>query len=88
MKTIKNNICIVNGKWSTNNFGDTINTPEQQQQFMDKLNRVKQFSNCRELTHRKVEVLFRILDTNETTDRALTRLLEMNTKEIKNLCLE
>jgi hypothetical protein len=79
---------VINGKWSTNNFGDTIETTEQQQQFMDKLNRVKQFSNGRELTYRKVEVLFRILDTNETTDRALTRLLEMNTKEIKNLCLE
>jgi hypothetical protein len=78
---------VINGRWETQQ-GDKINTPEQQQQFMDKLNRVKQFSNGRELTHRKVEVLFRILDTNETTDRALTRLLEMNTKEIKNLCLE
>ena len=88
MKTIKNNICIVNGKWSTNIFGDAIETTQQQQQFMDKLNRVKQFSNGRELTHRKVEVLFKILDTNDTTDRALTRLLEMDTKDIRSLCLE
>jgi hypothetical protein len=78
---------IVNGKWSTNIFGDAIETTEQQQQFIDKLNRVKEFARGRELTHRKVEVLFRILDTNETTDRALTKLLEMNAKEIKNLCL-
>lgn len=78
---------IVNGKWSTNRFGDAITTTEQGNEFMDKLRRVKQFSSGRELTHRKVEVLFRILDTNETTDRALTRLLDMDAKEIKNLCL-
>lgn len=78
---------IVNGKWSTNIFGDAIETTEQQRQFIDKLNRVKQFSSGRELTHRKVEVLFRILDTNETTDRALTRLLDMDAKDIRNLCL-
>jgi len=77
---------IINGKWTTQH-GDTIRTPEQQQQFIDKLNRVKQFSSGRELTHRKVEVLFRILDTNETTDRALTRLLDMDAKDIRNLCL-
>jgi hypothetical protein len=78
---------IINGKWSTNKFGDAIETTEQGNEFMDKLNRVKEFSRGRELTHRKVEVLFRILDTNDATDRALTKLLEMNTKEIKNLCL-
>jgi hypothetical protein len=78
---------IVNGKWSTNSFGDAIETTEQGNEFMDKLRRVKEFSKGRELTHRKVEVLFRILDTDETTDRALTKLLEMNAKEIKNLCL-
>jgi hypothetical protein len=79
---------IINGKWSTNIFGDAIETTEQGNEFMDKLRRVKEFSNGRELTHRKVEVLFRILDTNETTDRALTRLLEMDTKDIRSLCLE
>lgn len=79
---------IVNGKWSTNSFGDAIETTEQGNEFMDKLRRVKEFSRGRELTHRKVEVLFSILDTDETTDRALTRLLEMNKKDIKNLCLE
>ena len=79
---------IINGKWSTNIFGDAIETTEQGNEFMDKLRRVKEFSRGRELTHRKVEVLFRILDTNDATDRALTSLLEMNQKEIKNLCLE
>lgn len=78
---------IINGKWSTNSFGDAIETREQGNEFMDKLRRVKEFSRGRELTHRKVEVLFRILDTNDATDRALTSLLEMNQKEIKNLCL-
>lgn len=79
---------VINGKWSTNIFGDAIETTEQGNEFMDKLNRVKEFSRGRDLTHRKVEVLFRILDTNETTDRALTKLLDMNQKEIKRLCLE
>ena len=79
---------VINGKWSTNIFGDKIETTEQGNEFMDKLNRVKEFSRGRDLTHRKVEVLFRILDTNDATDRALTKLLEMNQKDIKNLCLE
>jgi hypothetical protein len=79
---------IINGKWSSNRFGDPIETTEQGNEFMDKLNRVKQFSRGRELTHRKVEVLFKILDTNETTDKALTRLLDMDSKEIRNLCLD
>lgn len=78
---------IINGRWETQH-GDAIKSPQEQQQFIDKLNRVKEFSRGRELTHRKIEVLFRILDTNETTDRALTKLLNMNTKDIKRLCLE
>ena len=78
---------IVNGKWSTNRFGDAITTTEQGKEFMDKLRRVKEFSRGRDLTHRKVEILFSILDTNETTDRAMASLLEMSSKEIKNLCL-
>jgi len=76
---------IINGKWSINAFGDSITTTEHQQQFTDKLNRVKLFASGRQLTHRKVEVLFKILDTNATTDNALTKLLAMNTNEIKKI---
>lgn len=77
---------ITNGRWTTQ-YGDPLTTPQQHQDFTDKLNRVKQFSSGRSLTHRKIEVLFKILDTNDTTDGALTKLLTMNKKEIKNLCL-
>lgn len=77
-------IQILNGRW-TNQYGDPITTPEQQQQFTDKLNRVKQFSSGRRLTSDKIRVLFSILDSNNTTDNALTKLLAMNTNEIKKL---
>jgi hypothetical protein len=75
---------ILNGRWTTQ-YGDPITTPEQQQQFTDSLNRVKLFSQGRRLTHRKIEVLFKILDTNAVTDHALTKLLEMNNNDIKKL---
>ena len=77
---------IIAGRWTTQ-YGEPLTTPQQHQDFTDRLNRVKQFTSGRSLIHRKVEVLFKILDTNETTDGALTKLLEMNNKEIKNLCL-
>lgn len=75
---------ILNGRWTTQH-GDKLTTPQQHQQFTDKLNRVKQFASGRSLTHRKIEVLFSILDTNEVTDNALTKLLAMNGREIKRL---
>jgi len=84
MKTTKNNICIINGRWTTQ-YGDPITTPEQQQQFTDSLNRVKLFASGRRLTHRKIEVLFKILETTTTTDNALTKLLAMNNNDIKKL---
>jgi len=77
---------VINGRWETQH-GDKITTPQQHQDFTDRLNRVKQFASGRSLTHRKVEVLFKILDTNDTTDGALTKLLDMSKKELKNLCL-
>jgi hypothetical protein len=77
---------IINGRWTTQ-YGEPLTTPQQHQDFTDRLNRVKQFASGRTLTPRKVEVLFKILDTNEVTDNAMTKLLEMSKKEIKNLCL-
>jgi hypothetical protein len=76
---------IINGKWSINAFGDSITTTEHQQQFMDKLVRVKQYSNGRRLTSNKIKILFSILDSNNVTDNALTKLLSMNSSDIKKL---
>jgi hypothetical protein len=75
---------ILNGRWTTQ-YGDPITTPEQQQQFTDSLNRVKQFSYGRRLTHHKIQILFSILDSNDNTDNAMTKLLAMNGSQIKNL---
>jgi len=75
---------VINGYWVDNN-DDKITTPEQQQQFTDSLNRVKQFSHGRRLTHNKITVLFKILETTTTTDNALTKLLAMNNNDIKRL---
>ena len=75
---------VKNGHWTTQ-YGEPLTTIEHHQQFTDKLNRVKQFASGRALTHRKIEVLFKILDTNEVTDNALTKLLSMNSSEIKKI---
>ena len=77
-------IQIKNGRWTTK-YGDMLTPPQQHQQFIDKLSRVKQFASGRALTHRKIEVLFSILETDEVTDNALTKLLAMNGREIKRL---
>ena len=75
---------ILNGRWTTQ-YGEPLTTPEQQQQFTDKLNRVKQYSNGRRLTSNKIKILFSILDSSNETDNALTKLLAMNTNDIKKL---
>jgi len=77
---------ILNGRWTTQ-FGDPLTTPEQQQQFTDSLNRVKQFSKGKRLTSDKICILFKILNSSNSTDNAMTKLLTMNGKQIKQLGL-
>lgn len=73
---------IINGKWTRN--GDAI-TIEDNQEFTDKLVRVKEFARGRELTHSKVQILFKILDTDEAIDNALNCVLGMSAKQISEL---
>ena len=76
---------IINGKWSINAYGDPMTTTEHGNEFMDKLVRVRSYSNGRRLTSNKIKILFSILDSNNTTDNALTKLLSMNSSDIKKL---
>jgi len=55
------------------------------QDFTDRLMRVKEFARGRELTHSKVQVLFRILDTDELVDDALNCVLGMSNRQIAQL---
>ena len=73
---------IINGKWTRN--GDAL-TIEDNQDFTDRLMRVKEFARGRELTHSKVQVLFRILDTDELVDDALNCVLGMSNRQISQL---
>ena len=73
---------IKNGRWTRN--GDAL-TIEDNQDFEDRLMRVKEFARGRELTHSKVQVLFRILDTDELVDDALNCVLGMSNKQISQL---
>jgi hypothetical protein len=77
-------IQILNGRWTTQH-GEPLTTPEQHQQFADKLISVKQYANGKRLTHHKINILFNILESNDSTDSALTKLLAMNGSQIKNL---
>lgn len=73
---------VINGKWSKN--GDAL-TIEDNQEFTDRLMRVKEFARGRELTHSKVQVLFRILDTDDLIDGALHKVLGMSRLQITQL---
>lgn len=74
---------IEQGRWVTQN-GEPIQTIEDKQLFIDSLNRVKEFSKGRELTHNKINVLFRLLTTD--VDNVVFKVLQMDTKELKRLC--
>ena len=76
---------IINGKWSINAYGDPMTTTEHGNEFVDKLVRVRSYSNGRRLTSDKIKILFSILDSSNTTDNALTKLLSMNSSDIKRL---
>jgi hypothetical protein len=73
---------IINGRWTRN--GDAL-TVIDNQDFTDRLMRVKEFARGRELTHSKVQVLFRILDTDELVDDALNCVLGMSNRQISQL---
>lgn len=73
---------IINGRWTRN--GDAL-TVADNQDFEDRLMRVKEFARGRELTHSKVQVLFRILDTDELVDDALNCVLGMSNRQISQL---
>ena len=73
---------IINGRWTRN--GDAL-TVADYQDFTDRLMRVKEFARGRELTHSKVQVLFRILDTDELVDDALNCVLGMSNRQIAQL---
>ena len=73
---------IKNGRWTRN--GDAL-TVADNQDFEDRLMRVKEFARGRELTHSKVQVLFRILDTDEVVDDALNCVLGMSNRQIAQL---
>ena len=73
---------IINGRWTHN--GDVL-TVADNQDFTDRLMRVKEFARGRELTHSKVQVLFRILDTDELVDDALNCVLGMSNRQIAQL---
>ena len=75
---------VINGKW-VNDQGDALTTPEEQNEFQDTLMRVKLFTQGGRLTERKVDVLFRILSTNDDMDNAITSVLAMDNQQIKRL---
>lgn len=76
---------IINGKWSINAYGDPMTTTEHGNEFIDKLIRIRSYSDGRRLTSNKIKILFSILESNNVTDGALAKLLSMNTDQIKKL---
>lgn len=76
---------IIDGKWSINAYGDPMTTTEHGNEFMDKLVRIRSYSDGRRLTSNKIKILFSILESNNVTDGALAKLLSMNTDQIKKL---
>jgi len=75
---------VINGRW-VNDQGETLTTPDEHNNFQETLMRVKSFSQGKRLTERKVNVLFKILSTNDDMDNALTSVLSMDNSQIKRL---
>ena len=75
---------VINGRW-VNNQVDSLTTPDEHNKFQETLMRVKSFSQGKRLTERKVNVLFKILSTNDDMDNALTSVLSMDNSQIKRL---
>lgn len=75
---------VINGRW-VNDQGEALTTPDEHNQFQDTLMRVKLFSKGKRLTNRKVDVLFKILSTNDDMDHAITSVLSMDNSQIKRL---
>lgn len=75
---------VINGRW-VNDQGEALTTPDEHNKFQDTLMRVKSFSQSKRLTDRKVQVLFRILSTNNDMDNALTSVLSMDNQQLKRL---
>lgn len=75
---------VINGRW-VNNQGEALTTPDEHNQFQDTLTRVKSFSKGKGLTHKKIQVLFNILSTNNDMDNALTSVLSMDNQQLKRL---
>lgn len=75
---------VINGRW-VNDQGEALTTPDEHNQFQDTLMRVKLFSKGKRLTYRKVDVLFKILSTNDDMDHAITSVLSMDNSQIKRL---
>jgi hypothetical protein len=75
---------VINGRW-VNDQGETLTTPDEHNKFQETLMRVKSFSQGKRLTERKVNVLFKILSTNDDMDNALTTILSMDNSQIKRL---
>ena len=78
-----NNMRILNGRW-VGKFDEPI-TQEQHNEFQDVFKRVREFGRGRDLSHSKINILFKILDTNSTMDRALERMLGLTEKEIDRI---
>ena len=74
---------ILNGRW-VGKFDEPI-TQEQHNEFQDVFKRVREFGRGRDLSHSKINILFKILDTNSTMDRALERMLGLTEKEIDRI---
>lgn len=75
---------VINGRW-VNYQGEALTTPDEHNQFQETLMRVKSFSQGKRLTDRKVNVLFKILSTNDDMDHAITSVLSMDNSQIKRL---
>ena len=75
---------VINGKW-VNDQCEPLTTPQEHIEFQDTLSRVKLFSRGRRVTSNKVNLLFRILNTKNEIDDALTSILSMDINQIKRL---
>jgi len=74
---------ILNGRWVDE--CDSPLTPMHNKKFSGMVDRLRVFTEGKELTHDKIAILCSIFDTDHEQDSAMVKVMRMDKKELRGL---
>lgn len=77
---------IIAGRW-TNDSGEPLTSPDDHIRFTDLLSRFRPAMSGKRMTHNKIELLFKILETDEETDDVLKNISYLDKKTLKRFVI-